>query len=162
VTARLSRRGAPLRPFSWLDDMPRRARLEAHARCAFEDFHYQRRQGRNGPRTQYSASIMIPGYEPRIVTIEFDHSNPSHPKVFANGLSGYDDSPHRYPERGRTRLCIWFPSDPPERKWVPEDGLLALFGMAAEHLFKEGWWREHNGEWLGEEHPHDPERKTSP
>jgi len=36
---------------------------------------------------------------------------------------------------------------------VPEDGLLVLFGMIAEHLFKEAWWREH-GEWLGEEYPH--------
>lgn len=35
----------------------------------------------------------------------------------------------------------------------PEDGLLVLFGMIAEHLFKEAWWREHH-EWLGEEYPH--------
>jgi hypothetical protein len=37
---------------------------------------------------------------------------------------------------------------------VPEDGLLALFGMAAMHLFKEAWWRE-TGRWLGQEYPHD-------
>jgi hypothetical protein len=35
---------------------------------------------------------------------------------------------------------------------VPEDGLLVLFGMLAEHLFEEAWWREHH-EWLGEEYP---------
>jgi len=50
-------------------------------------------------------------------------------------------------------LCMWRPGDPPERRWVDEDGLLALFGMTAEHLFKEAWWREH-GEWLGDEAPH--------
>jgi hypothetical protein len=33
--------------------------------------------------------------------------------------------------------------------------------MAAEHLFKEAWWRE-NDEWLGEEHPHDPDDEASP
>ncbi|MDV6296944.1 hypothetical protein [Rhodococcus aetherivorans] len=36
---------------------------------------------------------------------------------------------------------------------MPDDGLLALFGMATEHLFKESWWREHH-QWLGEEYPH--------
>jgi hypothetical protein len=35
---------------------------------------------------------------------------------------------------------------------------LVLFGMIAEHLFKEAWWREH-GEWLGEEYPHDEPAK---
>ena len=50
-------------------------------------------------------------------------------------------------------MCIWHPKDPPTRRWVPDDGLLALFGMATEHLFKESWWREHH-QWLGEEYPH--------
>lgn len=142
--------------------MPRRARIESGARAAFCDFHYERRQGRAGPRTRYVCSVNVPGYDPRVVTIEFEHANPSHPRVFADGPSGYDDSPHRYPERGRTRLCIWYPSDSPDRTWIPDDGLLSLFGMATEHLFKEAWWREHNGEWLGDEHPHDPEGKTLP
>lgn len=140
--------------------MPRRARIESEARRAYCDFRSKRRQCANGPRTCYSACVTIPGYETRLVTIEFDHCNPSHPQVFADGPSGYDASPHRYPTRRRTRLCIWHPSDPPERKWVPDDGLLTLFGMAAEHLFKEAWWRETN-EWLGEEHPHDPDEKAS-
>jgi hypothetical protein len=73
--------------------------------------------------------------------------------VYADGPAGRDASPHRFPERGG-RLCIWYPSDPPERRWEPNDGLLVLFGMIAEHLFKEAWWREH-GEWLGEEYSHD-------
>ncbi|MCW2538756.1 MAG: hypothetical protein JWN95_481 [Frankiales bacterium] len=36
---------------------------------------------------------------------------------------------------------------------MPDDGLLMLFGMIANHLLKEAWWREH-GEWLGDEAPH--------
>lgn len=73
------------------------------------------------------------------------------PNVFADGPT---DSPHRFSDRGRTRLCIWYPSDPDAQRWVPTDGLLALFGMAQHHLFKEAWWRE-SGEWLGDEAPHD-------
>lgn len=157
---RLTRRGSPPPPWSWLEDMPRRACIELAARRAYSDFRSKRRQGFKGPRTCYSASVTIPGYETRSVTIEFDHAHPHQPEVFADGPSGYDDSPHRYPVRGRSRLCIWHPSDTPDRRWIADDGLLALFGMAAEHLFKEAWWREHN-EWLGEEHPHDPDEKTA-
>lgn len=97
--------------------------------------------------------VDVPGYDPREVTVEFDRRWPSSPDVFADGPADYGDSPHRYPDRGRTHLCIWHPRDPLSRIWIPDDGLLVLFGMAAEHLFKEAWWREHH-EWLGEEYPH--------
>lgn len=157
----MTRRGAAARPWSWLQDFPRRAQIESGARHAFSDLRSKRIQGRNGPRARYTAAVSVPGYDPRRVTIEFDYNQPSRPHVFADGPSGYDDSPHRYPERGRTRLCIWYPSDPDDRRWIPEDGLLALFGMTAEHLFKEAWWREH-GEWLGDEHPHGPDDKDAP
>lgn len=140
--------------------MPRRARIEAGARHAYAHFRSKRLRNDRGTSTRYSAEVTVPGYESRLVTIEFEHKLPQSPRIFADGPSGYEDSPHRYPTRGRTRLCIWYPSDPPDRIWVPDDGLLALFGMAAEHLFKEAWWRE-NGEWLGEEHPHDPDEKVS-
>lgn len=75
---------------------------------------------------------------------------------------GPDDSPHRYrPEGRRSKLCIWHPSDETDRIWVPHDGLLSLFGMAAVHLFKEAWWREH-GVWIGDEYPHDRDLAKSP
>jgi hypothetical protein len=51
-------------------------------------------------------------------------------------------------------LCLWYPGDDQARRWEPEDGLLVLIGMIAEHLFKEAWWREHC-EWLSEEYPHN-------
>ena len=40
---------------------------------------------------------------------------------------------------------------------MPGDGLVALFGMAQHHLFKESWWRA-TGEWLGDEAPHDADQ----
>lgn len=63
---------------------------------------------------------------------------------------------------GGNSLCMWFPSDPPERKWnIGHDALLRLVDLAIAHLFKELYWREHH-EWLGEEAPHEaPKVETS-
>lgn len=135
---------------SWLGDFPRRARVEAAARAAFPDLHIRRRRAPHTWLHVYTARVDVPGYEPRTVRVEVDRRDPDHPEVFADGPN---DSPHRWPDRDRHRLCIWYPTDPPERRWVPDDGLLALFGLAAQHLFLEAWWREH-GEWLGPEAPH--------
>lgn len=152
----MTRRHAGGRSMSWIEDIPQRARIEATARQVVTDFRARRRQTRSGPFLTYQGQVEVPGYKARTVTIEFDYKLPAHPCVFADGPSGPEASPHRYPWRRRTALCIWHPSDPPERRWVPNDGLLALFGMAAEHLFKEAWWRE-TREWLGEEYPHEPD-----
>jgi hypothetical protein len=80
-------------------------------------------------------------------------AEPELTRVYADGP---DESPHRYapaPKDPRSSLCIWYPNDPPERRWVPQDGLLSLIEMTRIHLFKEAFWRE-TGEWLGEEAPH--------
>lgn len=146
--------GPPKRPLSWLEDAPRRGRIEAQARRAYPNLTYARRRRTGRHVSIYRATVDVPGYEAREVTIEFDHKYPSTPSVFSDGPSSRADSPHRYPDRARTHLCIWYPKDPASRTWVPDDGILALFGMAAEHLFKEAWWREH-GQWLGDEFPHD-------
>ena len=45
------------------------------------------------------------------------------PKVFVDGPK---ESPHRYSDGS---LCMWYPQDPPEQKWVFDDGLLALLGF---------------------------------
>jgi hypothetical protein len=128
----------------------RRARLESCARRQLPDLAYRHRQLRNGPVDIWRAHVEPNGYEPRLVTIEFERRAPKVPAVFADGPTTF---PHRFSTRGRTHLCLWYPDDPPERVWVADQGLLALFGIAAHHLFKEGWWRE-TGEWLGEEAPH--------
>jgi hypothetical protein len=146
--------GTPTRPWSWLRDFPRRARIEAEARHAYPSLHVRRRQTADGPLHVYSVDIPVPGYDDvRHVTIEFFENLPSSPRIYADGPAGRDASPHRFTDRGYRRLCVWYPDDPDARRWVPEDGLLALIGMIAHHLFKEAWWREHR-EWLGDEHPH--------
>lgn len=61
---------------------------------------------------------------------------------------------------GRNRLCMWYPSDPSEKKWQKEDGLLKLLDTVVQHLFKEHHYRE-TGEWLGEEAPHGPKIEAS-
>jgi hypothetical protein len=91
----------------------------------------------------------VPDYEPRNVEIRFAWSRV--PKVFVDGPG----SPHRYDDGS---LCMWYPRDPPEEKWVFEDGLLALLNLIQAHLFREAWWREY-GEWLGPQAPHAPPKE---
>ncbi len=95
----------------------------------------------------YEVILGVPHYEARSVEVFFPKNSPRHATVTADGPT---DSPHRY---GEHRLCMWDPSDSPERRWVFEDGLLTLLGMTTAHLFREAWWRE-TGEWLGPEAPH--------
>jgi len=48
---------------------------------------------------------------------------------------------------------MWYPEDSVENQWVFEDGLVALLGHIAAHLFREAWYRE-TGEWPGPEVGH--------
>lgn len=95
----------------------------------------------------------MPGYDPRRLRIVFDRDHVQTPRVLADGPG---DSKHRYSDGS---LCMWYPSDPPENRWILEDGLLALIGHAILHLFREAWWRE-TEEWLGPEAPHEPRGKA--
>ena len=65
-------RGTPQRPRSWLEDLPRRARLEATARAAYPGLRYRRRQRASGPVDIYQFTQAVPGYADRRVTVEFD------------------------------------------------------------------------------------------
>jgi hypothetical protein len=144
---------------SWLDNVVLRARLSQPARNAYPDFGYRRHQCPNGGVIySFSATVPVEGYEPRHVSVLFDHRYPTIPTVLADGPS---DSPHRYRTGDRRHLCLWFPHDPPERTWVPADGLLHLFGMITIHLLKEAWWRE-TGRWVGEEYPHGEDEPKQP
>ena len=93
----------------------------------------------------------MPSYGARKVHIRFSGMSDV-PSVFVDGPR---DSPHRYSDGS---LCMWYPRDPVDRRWVFEDGLLDLIGLVIAHLFREAWWRE-TGEWLGEEVPHEPQAK---
>lgn len=145
----------------WLEIPAERHHLIEPARRAFPDFTYQRIKGPSRQPTHFfTATLDIEGYEPRQVSIHFSHLYWWSPTVLADGP---DDSPHRYPTTGggRRRLCLWHPSDPPDRVWQPGDGLLQLFGMASVHLFKEAWWREHHI-WIGDEYPHHDGKPKQP
>jgi hypothetical protein len=75
-----------------------------------------------------------------------------YPRVFADPRQL---SKHRMPDDS---LCLYYPWDPPERRWTADNGLVQLFEIVANHLFYEQWWRHtggHNGgEWLGDEAEH--------
>jgi hypothetical protein len=53
---------------------------------------------------------------------------------------------------------MWYREDPPEEKWVFEDGLMMLINYIQAHLFREAWWRE-TGEWLGPAVSHGPPKE---
>ncbi|MET7423620.1 hypothetical protein [Dactylosporangium sp. NPDC005555] len=93
-------------------------------------------------------TVTPPGVEPREVTIVFAVGSPEVPRVFVDGPT---ESPHRYLSDG---LCMWFPFDGPDQRWLRGDGAAALLGHIIIHLIKEEWWRR-TGEWVGAEAPHD-------
>lgn len=70
------------------------------------------------PGRHLSVRTGSPGYEDRRVTVEFDRRSWWASRVYVDGPSGFDASPHRYPSRGRSELCIWHPDDPPDRTWA--------------------------------------------
>jgi hypothetical protein len=74
--------------------------------------------------------------------------NGGDPEVFA--LDGERRSLHRNPpwdggvEGVSAHLCLYFRSDPSERRWTAEYGLVELFDLARRHLACEHVWRETN------------------
>lgn len=105
-----------------------------------------RKRGRSG--RVYRVLMDVPEYEPRKVEIRFDDGSKT-PRIRADGPT----SPHRHSDDSRS-LCIWYPDDPVEQRWVFEDGLLPLLNLVQAHLFREAYWREH-GVWLGPEVFHE-------
>jgi hypothetical protein len=146
----------PRRP-SWEQSLPLRLRFEREAYTVYPSLQCTTIGHRKYARVAYRVLVPIEGYEPRTVEMHFRRTSPEplHMHTFADGPT---ESPHRYgpPRKDRNRrpsLCIWYPDDPAERRWIPRDGLLTLIEMARVHLFKEAWYRE-TGEWLGDEVPH--------
>jgi hypothetical protein len=99
---------------------------------------------------------------PVAVSVRFEHA----PTYNTYGLAAQDyprvwaerglPSPHRMPTDDS--LCLFFPHDPPERRWHSALGLLTLLDLARDHLFFEHHWRTtggwSGGEWLGAQAPH--------
>jgi len=96
---------------------------------------------------EYTLVIDLREFERRKVRIRFTPDSKYPPKVTVDGPR---ESLHRY---NGGALCMWYPKDPVEQKWVFEDGLLELLVMIEFHLYREALWRE-TGEWYGPEAPH--------
>ena len=95
----------------------------------------------------YTLKVDVPHFEPRVVQVLFKKSHPEFPRITVDGPTA---SPHRYPDGS---LCIWYPWDSQENKWVFDDGFNELVGHITLHLFREAYWRM-SAEWLGPEGPH--------
>lgn len=96
---------------------------------------------------QYILTVNLLEYDAREVKIKFNSDSKLPPRVTVDGPC---ESAHRY--KGGA-LCMWYPKDLDEKKWIFSDGLLELLVMIEFHLYREAWWRE-TGEWPGPEVPH--------
>jgi hypothetical protein len=141
------------RPGPWYGNVLERLNFERGTRAAFPSF--RPRFGHGGGGYIIHVDVDVPGYDPRHLRIVFDRDHLGVPRVLADGPT---NSKHRY---GNGALCMWYPSDPVENRWVRDDGLLSLIGCAILHLFREAWWRE-TGHWLGPEAPHDVSEPKEP
>src|SRR2546430_2423883 len=114
-------------PGPWYGELPKRLRFERGARARLPDLTgmQSRRPGRRG--WLYRLTIPVEHYEPRRVEILFAPQRPRVPQVQVDG----PNSPHRFDDGA---LCMWDPSDPAERRWIFDDGLVALNGHVAVQL----------------------------
>jgi hypothetical protein len=85
---------------------------------------------------------------PRRITIDFHRDGQDIPSVW---VAGGPASPHRYADDS---LCMWYPSDPVDRRWTWRQGAQQLAAQICAHMIREHYWA-HTGVWHGEEAPHD-------
>lgn len=89
----------------------------------------------------------LPDLATQTVTVVFGRAAPHVPHVYTDLPS---DSRHRYSDGS---LCMWYPGDTADQRWVLKDGPVALLGHVVAHLLREEWWQR-SGEWPGEEAAH--------
>lgn len=134
----------------WYTDIRARLRFERGVWTAYPALRSTATGRGMRAKVTYSVLVDVPHFEPRRAAIAFANwTAPSVPRI---SVDGPEQSPHRYDDR---TLCIWYPLDPEDRRWVSDDGLLALIDITRIHLFKEAYWRE-TGLWVGAEAPHAP------
>ena len=111
-------------------------------------------------RSSYFVKIDLPFYGTRRVEIFFTgHGSGEAPVILSDGPT---ESPHRFADFERHRLCVWYRHDPVEQRWTRADGLLSLLGLIRLHLLREAWWRETaRAEWPGPEVPHTTNQKRT-
>ncbi len=96
---------------------------------------------------KYRLTVNVPHYDDRRAQILFRKDSPRIPRV---SVDGPVDSKHRF---SSGELCMWYPEDSVDNRWVFEDGLVALLGQIIIHLFREASYTE-TGEWPGPEVDH--------
>ena len=90
----------------------------------------------------YTLNIRLPDQSrTQLVTIKVTGGDP---EVFAHGLKGLRHV------NGNGTLCLWYPTDPPSRRWTHNKGLVSLLDLVALHLYEEDRFRA-TGTWLGDE-----------
>ncbi len=138
----------------WYSNYRDVVRFERGVKDQYPSFEYANKRSGHHIWREYKLTIDLQDYESRNVIIKMKPNCGIAPKVTADGPVS---SPHRY-ENDDGELCMWYPYDPKEQRWVFADGLLHLIVLAEMHLYREAWWRETggdgNGEWLGPEVPH--------
>jgi hypothetical protein len=142
--------GKPLIDRLWVPSPKELADLEGDSRTAYDVTLVSR--SLFDQRVVWRAVVRVPVYEiAHTLRMELEHFGQA---VYVEDWTG-DKLRHTY---GGNRLCMWYPDDPPDRRWRKSDGLLKLIDTAVMHLFKEYYFRE-TGEWLGDE-VHRPGPKT--
>jgi hypothetical protein len=133
----------------WYEDLRYRMRFESPARQTFRSLSCtQTGKGRKA-EIIYRLTVSVPEYaQSRRITIRL--TNYKRPFLVGVSADGPTNSPHRY---SSGHLCIWYPSDGPELKWQPDEGLLGLIQYTRVHLYREAYWRQF-GFWPGPEAPH--------
>jgi hypothetical protein len=142
----------------WYGEERERVLFERDARSQFPTLRRQLKQlDGQGPGCSYLVQIDVWFYQTRCVEVFFSqHGIGEVPVILADGPK---DSPHRFGDFERQRLCVWYQDDPAELRWTHQDGLLHLLQLVRAHLFREAWWRETGrGEWLGPQAPHGATR----
>ncbi|MDX6602999.1 MAG: hypothetical protein QOF13_2201 [Solirubrobacterales bacterium] len=87
--------------------------------------------------------------------LEPDDAQPlTRPRVYClDGPRGLAASEHRHSD---IELCLYFPHDPPERRWNLDQGLWRLLGLARQHLICEEYVRRTGEPWPIDAAPHGP------
>ena len=136
----------PYRRAPWFDLPEHRIRLLHDLTTVASDVHVVRSRFPGGFTVQ---CVLEPaGLAPQRVVIAFHPDAQHDPAVWAPGSP---TSPHRYDDDS---LCMWYPKDPPEQRWMWQHGAKALAGHICAHLIRENWWNL-TDEWVGAEAPHD-------
>lgn len=139
---------------AWFERVAEQIIFEREARRAGMTF--QRELLSNPGGLAYRFAIDVPVHDDlRIVNAVFKATLP----VTRVWVDGPVCRRHRW---GDNSLCMWFDEDQPDRRWVPDDGLLALAVHVEEHTYCEAECRAGHP-WPKEESPgHHPRPADCP